>query len=110
MPSRDFVQRAPPNILLWRSSGRNGEGRSTSGRPARLTLALPAADHALPAEVVATLGDHNPLARVGTVAEADDDPVARQPKTIGQRGRREGGAKGPLAASRLQDGDLARKV
>src|SRR5262249_13234866 len=87
-----------------------GEGQSALGGPACLTLALPASDHALPAEIVPRLGHYNPLARVGAVAELDNDPVTRQPESIGQRDRREGSAKGPLAASCLQDGDLAGKV
>src|SRR5262245_37734687 len=105
MPSRGFVPASVNGHSMAALAGRTREGES-SGRPARLALALAAANHALPAQVVARLGDHGPLARVGPVAEANDDPVARQPETIGQGSRRKGGTERPLAVSALQDGNL----
>src|SRR5205814_302089 len=67
-------------------------------------LAFTATDHASAAQVAAGLRDDGPLSGVDAVVERYQDPIARLPEPVGQRGIGKHGPEAPAAAAGLIDG------
>src|SRR5438270_13703694 len=67
-------------------------------------LAFAATDHASAVQVAAGFSDDSPLSGVDAVVERYQDPIARLPEPVGQRGIGEHGPEAPAAAAGLIDG------